>query len=105
MEAQNQTSVIDVSRKLLEALNSGGPEEMKTSLKDLKDQVIGHLNDDPIRTIGVAFTLGFVATKMMRLSGHGLQKKIAQAVGSAFVYGLVNPMLKTGMNSANDQLH
>jgi len=106
MDKQEQPSVIDATRHLLESFSSGGSEDLKNSFKGLKDQILQRLNDDPLRTIGIALTLGFTATKILNSAGGSdLKKKFAQTVGSALVYGLVNPVLKSGLNAENTNLH
>jgi len=103
---QNQESIIDVTQNLLKTLSFDHTDDMKSSLKELSDTVIEHLNEDPVRTLGVAFSLGFALTNMLRAPGTDIKKKLANAAGAALVYGVVNPILKsTSHSESQDRLH
>ena len=92
MEKQN--SVIEITHQLLNSLNFEHTDEIKSSLRGLGDSIKENLNESPLRTVGVAFCIGFAVTSILRTSRKELQMKLADAAGAALVYGLVNPILR-----------
>ena len=103
---EKSESIIDVTQNLIKTLGFEHTDEVKTSLKTLSDNVIEQLNEDPVRTIGIAFSLGFALTNLLRTAGgKDIQKKLASVAGSALVYGFVNPILKSQLGSDDKNLH
>ena len=74
---EKSESIIDVTQNLIKTLGFEHTDEVKTSLKTLSDNVIEQLNEDPVRTIGIAFSLGFALTNLLRTAGgKDIQKKL-----------------------------
>jgi len=96
-------SILDITHRLIKSFGSE-QEQMRTSIKNVGTEIVEQLKSDPLRTLGVAFSVGFVLVKALRSPEQGLQKKLASAAGSALVYGLVNQIVKP-MTSSREDLH
>src|SRR6478735_2036910 len=102
---KHSTSVSEITQNLLNGFSFEGSNDIKMSLENLRDNVMEHLEKDPIRTVGVAFSLAYAGTKMIRSTDRKeFGKKLLNSAGAALVYGLLNPIIhsKAKENAADE---
>ena len=100
------SSVIGVTQNLLQStLQLEKEDEMRRSLREMKDETIKRLGDDPINTIGVAFSLGFAAMRVLRSPKPEVRKEILRAAGVALVYGVMSPLLQSKETDIKEKFH
>lgn len=101
MEKRESTleTTVETAERLLKTLSVDSKHDLKLSIEKLRETAARSLNEDPIRTFSLAFSVGFAITRMLQSPKMNLTTMLSGAAQAALVYGVVNPLLKTTENT------
>jgi hypothetical protein len=72
-------------------MNSNEASIFEVAQEMIQEDVFEAMENRPLQTLAIAFSLGFYATRMFQEGGrHDLQKKLKSLLGAIMVEGLLN---------------
>ncbi len=102
---ENDSDILAQAESLIRGYDLEKASLMKQTLKDTKENVIRSLENDPIRTIGIAFSLGYASTRLIQSPDVEAKRDLAKTLGAALIYGLMSPMIESAPHEPSEKLH